>query len=118
MLVLFALFAGQVLADGPLTGVDRAVMLFMASHRTDWLTALMLGTSALHETVKLVVVTALIAAALVWRGHAEWAWRLGAVPTGMLLNVGLKHAFQRARPVLDEPLVQIATYSFPSGHGV
>lgn len=34
----------------------------------------------------------------------------------MLLNVLLKHIFQRARPSFDEPLLTLATYSFPSGH--
>jgi undecaprenyl-diphosphatase len=34
----------------------------------------------------------------------------------MLLNVGLKHIFHRARPHFDDPLLTLATYSFPSGH--
>ncbi|HSV80295.1 MAG TPA: phosphatase PAP2 family protein [Ramlibacter sp.] len=117
-LLLFGLLAAQVLATGELTRIDRAVTLFLASHRQGWLTQLTLWTSELHETVKLLAATALVAAGLAWRGHAAWAWRLGAVPTGMLLNVALKHLFQRARPQLDEPLVQLATYSFPSGHGM
>ena len=41
---------------------------------------------------------------------------LFSVPGGMLLNVALKHVFQRARPVFEDPLVTLATYSFPSGH--
>ena len=36
----------------------------------------------------------------------------------MLLNVVLKHIFQRARPSFDNPLLTLATYSFPSGHTV
>ncbi|WP_307731059.1 phosphatase PAP2 family protein [Pseudoduganella chitinolytica] len=28
----------------------------------------------------------------------------------------LKHVYQRARPVFDEPFLTLATYSFPSGH--
>ena len=40
------------------------------------------------------------------------------VPTGMLLNVGFKNLFQRARPLHDDPLVQQANNSFPSGHAV
>jgi membrane-associated phospholipid phosphatase len=57
---------------------------------------------------------------------AAWFWRrkahywmvvtLVAVPGGMLLNVALKHLFRRARPTLDDPLLTLATYSFPSGH--
>ena len=117
-LLLFGLLAAQVLALGPLTRIDREVTLFLAAHRVGWLTQLALWTSALHGTLKLLAATALLAAGLAWRGRAAWAWRLGAVPTGMLLNVALKHLFRRARPQLDEPLIHIATYSFPSGHGV
>lgn len=115
-LVLFALLALQVLTQGQLTLVDRALMLFLAGHRAGWVTSLMLVVSELHETTSLLGATAVIVAALAWRGHGRWAWLLVAVPTGMLLNVGLKQVFVRARPVLDEPLVQLATYSFPSGH--
>jgi undecaprenyl-diphosphatase len=32
------------------------------------------------------------------------------------LNVLLKLLFQRDRPVFDEPLLTLSTYSFPSGH--
>jgi membrane-associated phospholipid phosphatase len=39
-----------------------------------------------------------------------------AVPGGMLLNVALKHIFRRARPTLEDPLLTLSTYSFPSGH--
>jgi len=41
---------------------------------------------------------------------------LAAVPGGMLLNVALKHIFRRARPTLEDPLLTLSTYSFPSGH--
>ena len=57
---------------------------------------------------------------------AAWFWRRGAhywlivalmaIPGGMLLNVALKQVFRRARPSFDEPLLTLATYSFPSGH--
>jgi undecaprenyl-diphosphatase len=33
-----------------------------------------------------------------------------------LLNVLLKSAFHRERPVLEQPLVVLHSYSFPSGH--
>ena len=35
---------------------------------------------------------------------------------GLLLNVLMKLAFHRARPVFDDPLLTLSTYSFPSGH--
>jgi undecaprenyl-diphosphatase len=117
-LLLFALLARQVLAEGPLTHVDRDVMLYLAAHRIAWVTQATLFLSVLHETEKVLAAAALVAAWLAWRRNRRWAAAMAVVPTGMLMNVGLKHLFQRARPVPDEPLVHLTTFSFPSGHGV
>ena len=35
---------------------------------------------------------------------------------GSLLNILLKHFFHRQRPVLENPLVTLSSYGFPSGH--
>jgi undecaprenyl-diphosphatase len=35
---------------------------------------------------------------------------------GSLLNILLKHFFQRQRPVLENPLVTLTSFGFPSGH--
>jgi undecaprenyl-diphosphatase len=35
---------------------------------------------------------------------------------GALLNIAMKHLAQRARPTLEDPLMALPTYSFPSGH--
>lgn len=57
-------------------------------------------------------------AALLWRRReSHWLPALGlAVPGGLLVNVLLKQLFQRARPVFEDPLLTLSTYSFPSGH--
>jgi membrane-associated phospholipid phosphatase len=48
-----------------------------------------------------------------------WLGRLAlSVPGGALLNEVLKYAFHRARPRLEHPLVQLPSYSFPSGHAL
>ena len=39
-----------------------------------------------------------------------------AVGGGSLLNILLKHFFHRHRPVLENPLVTLASFGFPSGH--
>ena len=39
-----------------------------------------------------------------------------AVPGTTLLNQLLKHAYERARPHFDDPLLSLESYSFPSGH--
>jgi len=50
------------------------------------------------------------------KAHYWLVVTLAAVPGGMLLNVALKHIFRRARPTLEDPLLTLSTYSFPSGH--
>ena len=50
------------------------------------------------------------------KAHYWMVVTLVAVPGGMLLNVALKHIFRRARPSLEDPLLTLSTYSFPSGH--
>lgn len=35
---------------------------------------------------------------------------------GSLLNITLKHLFHRQRPVLENPVVTLSSYGFPSGH--
>jgi undecaprenyl-diphosphatase len=39
-----------------------------------------------------------------------------AVGGGSLLNILLKHFFHRQRPVLENPLVTLTSFGFPSGH--
>jgi undecaprenyl-diphosphatase len=34
----------------------------------------------------------------------------------MLLNVVVKQTFERARPLAENPVITLTTYSFPSGH--
>lgn len=115
-LLLVALFAWQVLAGGVLAQVDLRVTHWLAAHRLPWLTAAMLLVSEVHRTVGILAMAAGVAGWLLWRKHRADALFLLVVPTGMLLNVGLKNLFQRARPVLEAPLVHLTTFSFPSGH--
>jgi undecaprenyl-diphosphatase len=117
-LALFALLAREVVSQGPITRIDRDIVLFMVAHRAAWLITLAKDVSAAHQTSAVLCATALVAAWLAWRRHAHWALLLLAVPTGMLANNGLKHLFGRARPVLDDPLVRLTTLSFPSGHAL
>lgn len=108
----------QVVLQGPVTRLDQAVTMYLAAARQEWLTAVMLWIADAHDTLKLLAMTALLAA---WRycrrDHASLRL-LAVIPVGMLLNVTLKWLFQRPRPALTEPLVQLATSSFPSGHAV
>lgn len=108
----------QVILQGPLTRVDQEVTLFFALRRQEWLTRFTLFFADAHDTVRVLAATALIAMWRFWRRDLRDVRLLAVVPAGMLLNVALKHLFQRPRPVLEEPLVHISTFSFPSGHAV
>lgn len=115
---VFVLLASQVLMHGPFTRWDLEITRWLAAHRQPWLTSFTRAVSEWHQTAKVLAATALLVAWRGWRRDWSSVRALGVVPAGMLLNVGLKHLFHRPRPLLDDPLVQIATYSFPSGHAV
>lgn len=116
--LVIALLALQVWTDGPVTTMDTAMTEWFVAHRIDWLTQAMLFVSAAHQIKVLLPITAVLGVLLVWRGHGQDTRRLAVVPVGMLLNGVLKTFFMRPRPALDDPLVRLATLSFPSGHAV
>jgi undecaprenyl-diphosphatase len=71
----------------------------------------------LGDAWTLAVCCAGVAAALVWKRHYLLACTLVAASAGNgLLNVTLKHLFQRARPDYDATLAVVHDWSFPSGH--
>lgn len=118
-LAVVGLLGAQVLWHGPMLDVDQAVSHWMTQHHHAMLTQVLYVVTELHQTTVVLAATALVA---VWLGvvRKDWAGArlLLVVPAGMLLNVGLKNLVQRARPAWDDPIVQLATYSFPSGHAV
>ncbi len=116
---LFGGIAEDVITNDPLTIFDANVAAWLHEHATPTLTAVMVFISFLGSTLFVSGVVFATAVWLLWRSH--W-YRLAtlvlAVPGGMLLNVLLKHAFRRGRPVFDDPLLTLTSYSFPSGHAM
>lgn len=117
-LAVLGLLAIQVMAHGPMLELDQAASLWFTTHRHDLLTRAMVLVSAAHRTAQVLAAAAVVALFLAWRGQRRSALAMLVVPTGMLLNVGLKESFQRLRPGIEDPLVQLSSYSFPSGHAV
>jgi undecaprenyl-diphosphatase len=77
----------------------------------------MLDVTHLHSMAGIWAMSLVFAAYLAWK--RAWYWLLTLVLTlggGMLLNTLYKHAFERARPTWDNPLLTLTSYSFPSGH--
>lgn len=112
-----AVFLLLALAAALAPGADLALAGWSGAHRHPWLTVWMFRLTELHRPAGVLAIGAVLAAWM-WRaGARRWAGLAAlAIPGGLLLNVLLKYAFQRARPGVGEPLVNLASYSFPSGH--
>lgn len=117
-LVVFVMLVVQLVTGTGLVALDAEFTRALQESRGPVLDLVMLALSHSHSTT-VVLVAAVGLAAWRWRRHDRpAAWSLAAVPAGELLNVALKHLFERPRPVVPEPLVHLSTYSFPSGHAV
>jgi membrane-associated phospholipid phosphatase len=114
---VFALIATNIAAGDPLAALDVHVTSWLGAHRTPALTLLMLAVTHTHAPVPICAYASIMAVVLYRKAQRHWLLALAlAVPAGLSINVLLKYLFRRARPVPDEPLMTLATYSFPSGH--
>jgi len=117
----FARIAGAVVAGAPITelDVDLANWLHAHAHGNGALRSFLLVVTQLHSTPGMLALTGLAGWWLYRRGARHWMLTiLVTVPGGMMLNVLMKHTFERARPHFEEPILTLSTYSFPSGHTV
>lgn len=113
----FASLAWNVSAKTSLVVVDTDLSMWLAAHRVAALTAVMMIVTQANSLTAIVLWSALFAAVLA--RLREWYWMLTlalAVGGGIALNAGLKLVFARTRPKVDDPLLVLDTYSFPSGH--
>ena len=116
---LFGGIAEDVVTGDPLTLIDVWLAQWLHVRADPTLTRFMLVISHMHDPWVLSVVVLCLSLFLLYRRN--WVWLLSvllAVPGGMLLNILMKLAFQRARPTFDDPVLTLVTYSFPSGHAV
>jgi len=115
--LVFHELAEAVMGQEAITVLDLQVAHWFNANAFEPLTGFMHAISNMHSVAGMALLLGSLTFYL-WRQQAYY-WLLAlmfAVPGGMLLNVVLKHIFQRTRPVFEEPLVTLATYSFPSGH--
>jgi len=118
---VFARLAGAVVAGAPITHLDVEVAdwLHAHAHANEVLRSVLMAITHVHSTPGILVIAAAFAFWLYRRGHRYWLLAVAsAVPGGQILNVLLKHTFERARPHFAEPLLELTTYSFPSGHAM
>jgi len=116
---VFARMAGAVVAGAPITRLDVEVANWLHAHARagGLLGDVLLLLTHLHSTPGILILALLAAIWLYRNGHRYWTLALiASVPGGQVLNVILKHTFERARPHFAEPILELTTYSFPSGH--
>ncbi len=114
---VFGHIAEDVVTADRMVTLDIQLSTWFRAHARPLLTTFFLGLAELHSTPGVIVLSLFFAAWLTREKLWDWVVLLVvSVPIGMLLNVLLKNAFQRSRPVLIDPILTLATYSFPSGH--
>ncbi|NML61682.1 phosphatase PAP2 family protein [Massilia sp. RP-1-19] len=116
---VFGGIAEEVVDAEEITILDEWLARWFNARATPAFTQAMLYLTHAHNTAGMLVMTSVLGIYFYLRKAPYWLLALlVSVPGGMLLNVVLKHIFQRARPSLDNPLLTLTTYSFPSGHTV
>jgi undecaprenyl-diphosphatase len=99
---------------------DRAAASMMAALRPAALTPLVVAATELGSWAGVVIIVAVAAGLLWWRGHLGRALALvGATATGALVLGAAKQVIGRVRPPQELAAIPLPTsYSFPSGHAM
>jgi undecaprenyl-diphosphatase len=115
--VFFTVIAVLVETKDPILAQDLQVLVWLHTHGNPVFTGFLLAVSYLHSIAGVAAFSVLVAIALARQRKFRWIFSLVlAVGGGMLLNTALKFAFHRGRPVWEDPILTVATPSFPSGH--
>ena len=113
----FAVIARDVWETAPILKQDMQVSVWLHTHGSPVFSAFLFAITQVHSTVG-IPIRSLVVAYFLWR-HGDRYWVLSlavAVAGGLLLNVILKFVFHRDRPTWDDPILSLASSSFPSGH--
>ena len=113
----FGEIAQDVTRDAATRLLDERVIAWFQDHASPGLTRIARIITALGSVTFLTLAAIVTALALITRGFIYRC--LAVIVTmggGSLLNILLKHFFQRHRPVLENPLVTLSSFGFPSGH--
>lgn len=113
----FAALAEDVTHNDPIVRTDLAIASWFHEQATPSVTTLSRAISFCGSPGFVTVASVLAIALLLQRRYWNRAITLAVTMLGgSLLIIFLKHLFHRQRPVLENPLVTLASYGFPSGH--
>ncbi len=118
MTLILAGIADKVVSRGPLTVADVQFSAWLLAHRSPFMTSAMRVATSFGSPLTVTCIAVPLAFYLLWRRRRPYwfAALVLSVPGGALLNRLLKFAFHRPRPDLDDPILTLTGYGFPSGH--
>ena len=116
--VLFAQLA-EVVMEGDTQALDEYGLRWINSHQSETLDHVMMEITSLGNFA-VVLVMLLVVSAFLWLSKHKISVVLLAlgVGGGFLANNVLKMFFDRDRPSVFEPVTEVMTNSFPSGHAM
>jgi YegS/Rv2252/BmrU family lipid kinase len=97
------------------TDVGRQPELFTFTH--DWARSTFVWIGRIFDTWPMTAYTILTVVALALKGHRRAAvWTASVMASVLIANPLLKLLVARDRPVWDDPVQTLKSFSFPSGH--
>ncbi|MCW2854017.1 MAG: PA-phosphatase [Nocardioides sp.] len=118
--LLVAILGLSVARDwGPLLRLDHGLGMPAGAltRRHEWLVQVLLVVEAMFGTLGTVLYTAvLMALAGLKRRGRVIGWGLAVVVATSLTTTALKLLVRRTRPVWDDPVQTLTSFSYPSGH--
>jgi undecaprenyl-diphosphatase len=107
----------DIINNEPITVADARLSVWLHSHGSPFLTSAMFVATSLGSRVVVTAVAVILGLYFLRRRRFYWVAALASsVGGGALLNRFLKYVFHRPRPHFDDPILQLTSYSFPSGH--
>lgn len=114
----FAAIAQDVLEKETHT-LDTSILLSIRRLHTPLWDQVMVGITFLGEPIVLLIIGFVVGIGLLIKDKKAQATTLAIAATGAVaLNYLLKDLFARDRPALWERIVDVGSYSFPSGHAM
>jgi membrane-associated phospholipid phosphatase len=113
----FGAIAEDVSENDPIVHVDQQVAVWFHQHATSMLVDVARAISFFGSVGWLTAASIVVAVVFIRRRDYRSVLLLTVTMIGGSgLNVLLKHFFHRERPALENPLVTLSSFGFPSGH--
>ena len=114
---VFAVIAASVATSAPILKQDLQVSVWLHTRNSAVFVGFLYAITQVHSPLGMSIMAAIFGFYLWRQHHRHWAMSLAlTLGGGMLLNTLMKFAFNRERPVWEDPLLTLASASFPSGH--